>query len=49
MLIESVMPSNYLILSCSFLLLPSVFPSIRVFSIKLFFSSSHQVARVLEL
>ena len=29
---ESVMPSNYLILSCPLLLLPSVFPSIRVFS-----------------
>ena len=32
MSIESVMPSNYLILCCSLLLLPSVFPSIRVFS-----------------
>ena len=30
--IESMMPSNYLILCCSLLLLPSVFPSIRVFS-----------------
>ena len=29
--IESVMPSNHLILCCS-LLLPSIFPSIRVFS-----------------
>ena len=29
---ESVMPSNHLILSCPLLLLPSVFPSIRVFS-----------------
>ena len=29
---ESVMPSNHLILCCSLLLLPSVFPSIRVFS-----------------
>ena len=28
---ESVMPSNYLILFCPLLLLPSVFPSIRVF------------------
>ena len=27
---ESVMPSNHLILCCPFLLLPSVFPSIRV-------------------
>ena len=29
---ELVMPSNYLILCCPLLLLPSVFPSIRVFS-----------------
>ena len=32
MSIESVMPSNYLILCHPLLLLPSVFPSIRVFS-----------------
>ena len=32
MSIESVMPSNYLILSCPLLLLASVFPSIKVFS-----------------
>ena len=32
MSIESVMPSNHLILCCPFLLLPSMFPSIRVFS-----------------
>ena len=32
MSIELVMPSNYLILCCSLLLLPSIFPSIRVFS-----------------
>ena len=32
MFIESVMPSNYLILCRPLLLLPSVFPSIRVFS-----------------
>ena len=32
--IESVMPSNHLILCCRLLLLPSVFPSIRVFSNK---------------
>ena len=32
MSIESVMPSNHLILCHPFLLLPSVFPSIRVFS-----------------
>ena len=31
-LIESVMPSKHLILCCPLLLLPSVFPSIRVFS-----------------
>ena len=30
--IDSVMPSNHLILCHSFLLLPSIFPSIRVFS-----------------
>ena len=30
--IESAMPSNHLILCCSLLLLPSIFPSIRVFS-----------------
>ena len=32
MSIESVMPSNYLILCCPLLLLPSILPSIRVFS-----------------
>ena len=32
MSIESVMPSNHLILCCPFLLLPSIFPRIRVFS-----------------
>ena len=30
--IELVMPSNHLILCCPFLLLPAIFPSIRVFS-----------------
>ena len=30
--IESVMPSNHLVLCCPLLLLPSVFPSIKVFS-----------------
>ena len=30
--IESVIPSNHLILHCPLLLLPSIFPSIRVFS-----------------
>ena len=29
--IESVLPSNHLILCCPLLLLPSIFPSIRVF------------------
>ena len=32
MSIESVIPSNHLILYCPLLLLPSIFPSIRVFS-----------------
>ena len=32
MSIVSVMPSNHLILCCPLLLLPSIFPSIRVFS-----------------
>ena len=32
MCIKSVIPSNHLILCCPLLLLPSVFPSIRVFS-----------------
>ena len=32
MSIEQVMPSNHLILCCPLLLLPSIFPSIRVFS-----------------
>ena len=35
MSIESVMPSNHLILCCPLLLLPSVFPRIRIFSNKL--------------
>ena len=41
MSIESMMPSNHLILCCPLLLLPSVFPSIRVFS--------SESAKVLEL
>ena len=41
MSIESVMPSSYLILGRPLLLLPSIFPSIRVFS--------NQVAKVWEL
>ena len=32
MSIESVMPSNHLILYCPLLLLPSIFPNIRIFS-----------------
>ena len=32
MSIKSVMPSSYLILCCPLLLLPSIFPSIRLFS-----------------
>ena len=35
MSIESVMPSNHLIFCHPLLLLPSIFPSIRIFSIKL--------------
>ena len=46
MSIESVMPSNHLILFRPLLLLPSIFPSIRVFSNV---SSSYQVAEVVEL
>ena len=34
MSIESLMPSNHLILCCPLLLLPSIFPNIRVFSNK---------------
>ena len=44
--IESVMPSNHLILCHPLFLLPSIFPSVRVFSNV---SSLHQVAKVLEL
>ena len=35
MSMESVMPSNHLILCCPLLFLPSIFPSIRVFSSEL--------------
>ena len=45
MSIELVMPSNHLMLCRPLLLLPSIFPSIRVFKNV---SSSHQVAKVLE-
>ena len=37
MSLESVMPSNHLILCCPLLLPPSIFPSIRVFSSELVF------------
>ena len=40
--IESLMPSNHLILCHSLLLLPSIFPSIRVFQISLLFASGGQ-------
>ena len=40
--IESVMPSNHLILCCPLLLLPSTFPSIRVFSNELALLSGDQ-------
>ena len=46
MSIESVMPSNHLILCRPLLLLPSIFPSIRIFSTEL---ALHQMAKVLEL
>ena len=45
MSIESVMPSNHLILCRPLLLLPSIFPSIKVFF--QWVGSSHQVAKVL--
>ena len=47
MSIASVMPSNHLILCGPVLLLPSIFPSIRVFF--QWVSSLHQVVKVLEL
>ena len=47
MSIESVMPSNYLILCRPLFLLPSVFPSIRSSPMSWLFS--HQVAEGLEL
>ena len=46
MAVESVMLFTHLILCCTLLLLPSIFPSVRVFSRAV---SSHQVAKVLEL
>ena len=52
MSIELMMLSNQIILHCPLLLLPSIFPSIRIFSNDsghfLWVSFSHQVAKVLE-
>ena len=45
MSIESVMPSNHLILCCLLLLLPSIFPSIRVFPMSQLFASGGQSIR----
>ena len=45
--IESMMPSSYLVLCHPLLLLPSIPPSIRVFSNESV-NSSHEVAKVLE-
>ena len=42
MSIESVMLSNHLILCCPLLLLPSIFPSIRVFKMSQLFTSGGQ-------
>ena len=47
MSVESLMPSNHFVFCRPLLLLPSIFPSIRVFSSEL--ALSHQVAKVLEL
>ena len=47
MFIDSMMPSNHLILCCPLLLLPSILPRIRVFFHSV--GSSHQLAKVLEL
>ena len=46
MSIESVMPSNHLILCCPLLFLPPIPPSIRVFSNVV--NSLHQVAKILK-
>ena len=42
MSIELLMPSNHLVLSCPLLLLPSIFPSIKVFSSDWLFASGGQ-------
>ena len=49
MSLESVMPSKHLIFCHPLILLPSIFPSIRVFSKESAVLNSHQVAKVLEL
>ena len=46
MFTESVIPCNHLILCHPLLLLPSIFPSIRVFSMNQFFASGGQRIRV---
>ena len=46
--IESVMPSNHIIFCHPLLLLPSIFPSIRVQGLFKWVSSSYQVAKGLE-
>ena len=46
MSIESVMPSNHLVLCRPLLLLPSVFPSIRVFSTREYYSDIKKNARM---
>ena len=43
MSIESVMPSNYLILCCPLLLLSAKFPSIRIFTSEFFASSGQSI------
>jgi len=42
MSIESVIPTDYLMLCCPFPLLPSIFPSIKVFSVSKLFISGDQ-------
>ena len=46
MSIDLVMPSNHLILCRPLLLLPSIFPSIKVFSFFLIFSRSFQMSQL---
>ena len=44
MSIRLVMPSNHLVLCCPLLLLPSIFPSIRVFSNEFLISGGQSIA-----